>query len=61
MDLITGTEMAAIEHRLDDLDPMPLPPELKQLLTDANTLVEQVHEMRIRWHHIQTAINGGQP
>jgi hypothetical protein len=59
MDLITGAEIAAIEARLDELDPMPLPPELKQLLIDANTLVEQVHEMRIRWTRVQTAINGG--
>jgi hypothetical protein len=35
MDLITGAEIAAIETRLEDLDPMPLPPELKQLLIAA--------------------------
>jgi hypothetical protein len=60
MDLITGGELAAIEARLEELDHNgPLPPEIRQLLVDANTLVEQVHEMRIRWTRVQTAMIGG--
>lgn len=48
MKLITATELSDIEQRLDELANEPFQPPLAQLLRDANTLLEQVHELQLR-------------
>jgi hypothetical protein len=61
MDLISEREAAAIEARLNDLDDDAtlLPPDMKQLLVDANTLMEQLYELQNRWARVVQAVKDG--
>jgi len=56
MRLLTEAELYAIGDRLADLEKdAPFAPVMAQLLTDANTLLEQVEELQVR----RAALAGG--
>jgi hypothetical protein len=56
MKLIDGSELSNIEQRLDELANEPFQPPLAQLLRDANTLLEQVHELHLRRAQLRQAM-----